>query len=277
MAAGRCRLCREVKDIRNSHYLPKGMFKFLRGEILKNPNPILTGRGATVQVSDQITGYMLCDECEDRFDRNGENLVVNKMARAGTFPLWEAIRAAKPIFDDGNTAIYAGGSIPGLNMDALVYFGMSVFWRGAACEWRDRRGIFESIKLGPYEERVRLFLLGKGGFPEDVALTITVSRSEKPIIATFTPSEAERQKYHVFVFYVPGIQFTLGVGKALSEEMKRACAFGAPLQPISASYNVDGVVKRALRWTIKDAFDKKGVDKTLQDVAAFSVKRSSKE
>src|SRR5580765_3136635 len=149
MPSGVCRLCRENKEIRNSHYLPKGMFKFLRGEILKNPNPILTGRGATVQVSDQITGYMLCDGCEDLFDKKGENLIVNKMARVGSFPLWETIRTATPIFDDGNTAIYAGDSIPGLDMDALVYFGMSVFWRGAACEWRGRRGVFEGIKLGP--------------------------------------------------------------------------------------------------------------------------------
>lgn len=273
----RCKLCLKEKEIRNSHYLPKGMYKFLREATLKNPNPILAGRGAAVQVSDQITGHMLCDDCEDLFDKNGENLVVNKMARIGSFPLWETIRAATPIFGDGDTAMYASGSIPGLNMAALTYFGMSVFWRGAACQWRDRRGPIGGIKLGPYEERIRQFLLKTGSFPNDVALIISVSPKDDPIVAAFTPSEAERRAYHAFLFYVPGIQFVLAAGKGLNEEMKGECAYSSSQKPIFASHAVERNARRALRGTIEDAFLAKGMSKTLQEVASIRSKTASKE
>lgn len=58
---GRCKLCLEVRPLCMSHLLPKAMYRILRAENKRNPNPVLFGRDFVYQTSLQAQAYLLCD------------------------------------------------------------------------------------------------------------------------------------------------------------------------------------------------------------------------
>ena len=51
------------------------------------------------------------------------------------FPVLDALSAQTPLLVDGGTKLYAGAKVKSLDMDKIVYFGVSVFWRGAVHQW----------------------------------------------------------------------------------------------------------------------------------------------
>ena len=63
-----CKLClQHVASLEDSHFLSAGIYKILRDDTEKNPNPwLLTGKTA-VQTSRQMTARLLCRNCEQRF------------------------------------------------------------------------------------------------------------------------------------------------------------------------------------------------------------------
>src|SRR5262249_57435338 len=104
---------------------------------LSNPNPVVISRGKVMQVSDQLRGYTFCGDCEQRLSENGEKWVLAHIPedQGSPFPLQEALMPERPIFINDNFNIYEGQKIKEFDMDQLIYFGMSMFWRGAAREW----------------------------------------------------------------------------------------------------------------------------------------------
>jgi hypothetical protein len=91
----RCSLYLQDRLLCKSHLLPKAMYKTLRSKTdIQNPNPILIGGGVPHRTSEQAQDYLLCEECEDRFRRLGENWVLANCYRGGgTFRLRDALEA----------------------------------------------------------------------------------------------------------------------------------------------------------------------------------------
>jgi hypothetical protein len=159
-----CKLCRQERELRESHFLPAAVYAQLREGAPQNPNPVLITNKISLTTSKQITDRVLCAECEELFSRNGEAWVLGNMSRPEGFPIQDALAANKPIQSNDNFAYYSSVTMPAINMTALVYFAMSMFWRASAHIWRNVSGFMEGIELGPFEEPIRKFLLG-GPFP----------------------------------------------------------------------------------------------------------------
>jgi hypothetical protein len=91
------------------------------------------------------------------------------------FPVLDALSAQTPRLVDGGTKLYAGAKVKSLDMDKIVYFAVSVFWRGAVHQWTSSlRSEAPDVHLCAYEEPIRQFLLGTSPLPDDVALTVFV-------------------------------------------------------------------------------------------------------
>ena len=169
-------MCLKDRQLLDSHYLPKRAYAMNMARSLKNPNPVSIAHGMAMQISDQLRGPTFCEECERRFSVNGEQWVLAKLPKdyEEPFPLKDALVTEMPFFTGHNIKVYAGRNISGFDMDKLIYFGMSIFWRGAARQWRSSKGaIAPPVDLGEYFERSRKFLLG-GPFPDDVFLSVSV-------------------------------------------------------------------------------------------------------
>lgn len=170
-----CKLCKQDKELRDSHYIPAAVYAELRDETDTNPNPVMMDGTISLVTSRQITGYFLCGDCEQRFSKFGETWVLGNMwKRTSGFPLQDLLSSIEPVYATDSFAQYKTNNIPEIDMDALVYFALSIFWRGSAIVWRSAGGpLFPGIDLGPFEEPVRRFLLG-GEFPKDIVVLVAV-------------------------------------------------------------------------------------------------------
>ena len=217
---------------------------------------------------------MLCDDCEQRFNINGERWVIRNMARIGSFPIWEKLHESKPLAANEDRVCYAGASVRGLRMDQLVYFGMSVVWRGSVHSWKDRAGNEHGIDLGIYEEPIRQFLLG-GPFPEDVALTISIWRTKGDVIVgAYFPTPGDTTDYATFLLYIPGIEFLLSLGKNIPEPTRLSCSIRTPQKVIYASHSVKRNTRQAFKRYMSGPDRLKRIEKTLVEVEKVKAKKS---
>ena len=57
-------------------------------------NPVLVTHQGDVQTSRQYWSHLLCGECEERFNRNGERYAMTQVDNGqGRFPLFDRLRA----------------------------------------------------------------------------------------------------------------------------------------------------------------------------------------
>lgn len=106
---GTCALCGHFEILRNSHFLPAGFYRRMNMPGLITTHSVRT-------TSRQTRAYILCVDCEHRFDKSGEDYVLKNAAnwKTGVFPLLERLRVAKPDIKTKNMLGYSGLS---LNID----------------------------------------------------------------------------------------------------------------------------------------------------------------
>ena len=51
---GVCKLCLKTKTLQDSHLIPRAMYKYLRQQNVKNPNPMVVGRNVSGITSPQM-------------------------------------------------------------------------------------------------------------------------------------------------------------------------------------------------------------------------------
>ena len=169
---GKCKLClREGVELKNSHYISAAVYRALRDEVPgKNPNPFHLSQGHSIQSSNQDRAHLLCAECELRFSKGGENWFFrHSMKKDGRFKLLDMLKAGQASVLDGATPIlYEADKFPAINVDALVYFATSVFWRGSIHGWNDDGSV--PVNLHGYADQFRRYLLGERRFPKHAVL-----------------------------------------------------------------------------------------------------------
>jgi hypothetical protein len=201
---------------------------------LKNPNPVTLAHGQAKQISDQLRGYTFCSACEDRLNKNGEKWVLANIPNdyGSGFPLQDALIPEIPTVIAGDINVYAGRTISKFDVDRLIYFGMSIFWRGAAREWKSSTGaVAPPVDLRGYFEPIRQFLLGER-FPDDVFIVALVHNLKPPGNAVI-PVESATGRYGDFYwFYVNGLAFALYLGKQTPREVINLCAHHNSCGPV---------------------------------------------
>jgi hypothetical protein len=225
---GRCRLCLRDAMLCSSHLLPKAMYKTLRSRTARNPNPLLIGYRVLRQTSLQLKTYLLCDECEQRFQARGERWVLANCYRAGgVFALRNILERFAPLSNDPQIRVYSAASIREIDSESLIYFALSVLWRAAVHEWRIG-GLRVNISLGPYEEKIRRFLMDESGFPEQASLQVLVGIESRMSEIAFNPVSGNDDGFHHHKFGIPGITFLFFVGGRLPRDYVSASFAPAP-------------------------------------------------
>lgn len=241
---GTCRLCKKEATLCDSHLLPAAAYRVLRAPSLANPNPVHVGRAKAFTSSQQVKDYLLCDDCEQRFDKNGEKWVLSHCSQSEhSFPLRETLLATQPVHRDPNLTLYEAAGIPGIDTEKLIYFALSVYWRAAVHTWRDVGGETPiAITLGPFEEPLRLFLLTEAPFPLGMALLARVSGLTTLIGMLTSPETRKQNGYHAHHFFIPGIEFILLVGSHIPSHEANVSLSPAPGRFIGASPQRDRYV-----------------------------------
>jgi hypothetical protein len=197
---------------------------------------------------------LLCPDCEDRFSRNGETWTIANIAREGSFPLWEQLKQTVPVcvLDQRQWALYSGAEAFGPKMEKLRYFALSVFWRGAAHQWKTVSHL-PKLEFGRYEEPLRLFLHGDASFPGEMALIIRLWPVEPLLRIAYCPFRTVARECHMFQFYIPCVQFFLCIGQRIPSDFRALCSYGTPRNVIMVANRVNNDAMSLMRGTLQRA------------------------
>lgn len=212
MQAAKCKLCLRTKKLRDSHYLPKSVYRSALAKQLKNPHPVVIANGQWKQVSDQLRGPVFCANCEQKLNKNGETWVMARTPHKyeEIFPLQKALLTIERSAFQDRLDIYQVRGKEGFDLDKLIYFGLSIFWRGSVHRWKSTSGAYApQFSLGEYEEPLRLFLLGKRSPPNGVVLTLDVWPYSSRHQLSYPVEELPMAKCRRYWFVVPGLLYRL--------------------------------------------------------------------
>src|SRR5271170_3327145 len=109
---GTCRLCKTKNvELQDSHLMASAFYK----HILKaDATPVSASPTKALQTSKQISDYLLCTVCEGRFNKGGEEWVLENYYRLkGSFPIQEALLKVDPHAQHDRSVYYKGDSIKG--------------------------------------------------------------------------------------------------------------------------------------------------------------------
>jgi hypothetical protein len=132
---GPCALCRKIRELRISYFMPAAMYPGNRALVLATHETTTTDPGR----DDQVKDHLLCGECDQLFNRNGESEVLRWMApkaKPGNSPLQRKVQGEQPEWwhPNENLALHTAESL-GMNTEAFAYFAMSLVWRAAVYAW----------------------------------------------------------------------------------------------------------------------------------------------
>jgi len=225
---GRCKLCLTTNiDLQRSHLIPAGAYKLIRSS--DGTPPIVMKRTVTIKKDEQITDYVLCRECEQRFSVKGEQWVLEHCNQFGAgFKLANLIDQAEPLHVAGDVSVYDASRIPEIETEKLAYFAASVLWRGSAHDWHSGKDPVRTPKLGAYEEDFRKYLFGQGPFP-NAFFGIDILKDKNAWASVFVPygSRQEGLEWR-YIFPFLGIVFVFLLGKSLDPSRFRYCAYRSP-------------------------------------------------
>lgn len=222
MRDGTCKLCLQQRKLHKSHFIPSAFYKYILSPSEGNPNPVLVGRSVTATTSRQVRDYLLCAECEDLFNKNGEQEIVKWVWNGKQFPLANRLAVAHQHFTFGNALVYSGSAI-GIDVEKIAYFVLSVIWRAAVHQWDlmfgDRSTLLD---LGKTEEPIRQYLHGDADFPDQVAITATAC-TDRTSMTFYPPCPATDIPCTAFGFLALGIRFLVYVGDNIPLAARRTC------------------------------------------------------
>ncbi len=95
-----------------------------------------------------------------------------------------------------------------------MYFAASIFWRASA--WPSNIGKYKGALGSKYEEQFREFLIGEKDFPENAYLAVYIDRETRKIPIMTFPSVTKKSGYHHHIFYIPGVKFSLILGRNIN-------------------------------------------------------------
>jgi len=250
---GVCALCLQMRELCDSHLVPKALYRVVRAaDHRRHPDPVLLTSKVKRQTSFQATQYLLCNECEKRFDHNGEDWVMRHCYRGrDRFRLREMLQRAAPIHTDEENTIYNASTVAGMEVEKAVYFCVSVFCRASVRRWESSGQQYEGIRLGPkYQEEIRAYLLGDAGLPQNAAVMFIVSALPRPHLTFNFPDTVRIDASHAHTLHIPGLTFQLGLGAQRSAGARETCIVRSEFHPIFVCSDGDERVQRGVLRTM---------------------------
>ena len=248
--SGMCALCHQVRELRDSHLVPKALYRLTRLKARGAADPVIVTSTIRRQTSFQARKHLLCGDCEARFDRNGENWVMRHCYRGyDRFRLRDLLGKTKPIYtdEDEELVVYDASGVAGMSIEKMVYFAVSVFWRASVCDWESSGQPYAPISLGTrYQEQVRQFLLGEADFPQNAARMLVVSQLPRPHVTFSFPYTTRLETRHAHTLHIPGLTFQLSLGAQNDPGTNETCIVRSAWHPILVCHAGDARVQQSI-------------------------------
>jgi hypothetical protein len=255
MEPGICKLCDKHRDLCDSHYVPAVVYKYSRGKELTNPNPVMLRGDSPKQGTIQARDYVFCEECERRLNENGERWISKIIPDdyGAPFPLLEALKKANPVTREPGRVRLSTVGVRDVEIEKLLYFAASVFWRGAVHEWPDFEGCpVPTLDLGDHRDRLKLYLRGEQPFPSDLYITVMLWPFEKVPPGLIFPDTYPNATWKRLWFYISGIGFVLDVGSKVPEDVREYSTSGSAQRLVTIDEQFGAMVWETIKAMVGD-------------------------
>ncbi len=216
----KCGLCKLSKTLKYSHLMPKSIYRILKKGFDGNKLVISDSEKESIFYSDnQIKAHFLCEECEEKLNRFGENIVIPQCFKGSSeFTLLDKISSATQFLRNGSEKWINPKIEDNFDDQEYLYFAASIFWRASA--WPNDINKYKGLLGAKYEEQFRKFLIGEKDFPENAYLAVFADRGVDKFPIIIFPSATKKHGYHHHVFYIPGVKFSLILGSMVDNVRK---------------------------------------------------------
>jgi hypothetical protein len=249
----------------------------MRASDLKNPNPVVLSGGKAKQSSLQIRDHKFCGACEERLNKGGEAWILSKIPQNYDDPFWlHTLLNSKVPIVNGDDRLFPQASIPEVDMAKLVYFALSIFWRGTRHWSAVEGGQPPKLYLGRQEKAIRAFLLGRGKLPKDVVVTVAVWPYQKVYPIAMMPRADAGIGHRSYWFYFFGFIFLLALGRNIPSQRRRTCSYHSPEKFLTLSPGLGIFVKEAIRTELL-SLDRSKIEGMLKKTQAIRSKTPSEE
>jgi hypothetical protein len=224
-----------------SHIVPKAAYRRpldpADGEP-KASQPVKVTPKTSVSTNEQMTEYLLCAACEERFSSR------ERIA----FPLFSHGDKSFPWLDGVRTVQAGLADSSALDTESLALFSTSIFWRLSVSK-------HSSMDLGPYEPAFRSYLFGQGPFPDKAALAIVLLDHKDATIGrvdrSFNHFKSTRDsRFHYHRFNILGVDMQLRVGKLVPSALKEICFVRTKLVMVVPSDEFARSIGRTLAMSV---------------------------
>jgi hypothetical protein len=219
---GKCKLCLSEADLQDSHLLPKAAYRLIQKS--DGDPPVIMKSAVSMHTNEQLRDYVLCRDCEQRLNHDGENWVMEHCYRnSDGFKLKELVESTKPLFENKLT-VYSAATVPKIDFDKLAYFATSVLWRASVHDWKSGKDKVRRLYLGKYTEELRRYLLGETGFPPNIVIWVSIVPEQK-LWSAATPPYGDRMN-ECWEYRLPflGIFFTIFLGARIDPVIRQMCS-----------------------------------------------------
>jgi hypothetical protein len=192
-----------------------------------------------VETSKQVHDYVLCFDCEQLLNVSGEQWILGRLAVGLASPLYYALGGLEPIHRETDLDVYSVVGNPEFEVEKIVHFAVGVFYKAAVHRWRIDKNRWQKLNFGPYQEPLRLYLLGQRPFPTCVALTFCVLPPTNSPKRIYSPYEWTPGEHRTYSFSVIGLEFWLSIGRRISEDFRNLCFATKPFRPVVVNGHTD--------------------------------------
>ena len=217
---GICKLCRQEKDLCDSHYLPKALYRRLKRE--GGGDPIIMTPNLVVSSSRQVRDFVFCAECEQRLNLGGEQYAMSLVANGNGFPLRDMFSNA-PI-QRTSPFLRLPGKHVRLDTTKLAHFAIGLLWKGAVHSWQTVARQTTKVRPFPIMENVRRYLLNEESLPDGMLVFVMVcldglsqTQSNAPYLVGGYEAE------HRYEMLIKGIRFHIAFDRPQKEIDQFCC------------------------------------------------------
>jgi hypothetical protein len=177
----------------------------------------------------QLWAHLLCRDCEGRLNKFGETPVLKLLDNGKSFPLLYRMKKGVALKDERGTLTFSGKAME-VDTDVIAHFGLGILWKGGVHKWPTVERQTTSVALGPFEETIRKYLLGTGGFPPDVYVLVGVCEDKGSRGMVFAPTLMNGSKKRTFSLLIRGIWLHIITDKSALAATKELCCVQSELK-----------------------------------------------
>jgi hypothetical protein len=215
---GICKLCGLDKELQDSHFVGKAVYRKANAPELENPSPVAFSRDKAQQSSMQLRDFVFCFDCEQIFNNRGERWIHQRIATTQDFKLLDLFTGQTPTVSQSDYKLFRCRDVSNLDCGAMLHYGAGIFFKAAVHKWVFEGDVTSYIEIDEeYVKALQSFVKNGVQLPQNILVVAGVASTKPRFLGFIPPVEMRASVGREFVFYVSGVLYWMKIGGHIDE------------------------------------------------------------